>query len=52
MVRLEEYDYAGATAIAAVFLLASFLLLFAVNRLSRSSQRTLREAPARREAGR
>jgi sulfate transport system permease protein len=34
MVRLEEYDYAGATAIASVFLLASFLLLLALNRLS------------------
>jgi len=34
MVRLEEYDYAGATAIAAVFLLASFLLLLTLNRLS------------------
>ena len=52
MVRLEEYDYAGATAIAAVFLLASFLLLFAVNRLSRASRRAPRDAPARREAGR
>ena len=52
MVRLEEYDYAGATAIAAVFLLASFLLLFAVNRLSRSSRRSPRDAPARREGGR
>ena len=35
MVRLEEYDYAGATAIALVFLIASFLLLFLLNRLSR-----------------
>ena len=50
MVRLEEYDYAGATAIAAVFLLASFALLFAVNRLSRAGRRPPREAPARREA--
>ncbi len=32
MVRLEEYDYAGATAIALVFLVASFLLLLALNR--------------------
>ena len=35
MVRLEEYDYAGATAIALVFLIVSFALLFLLNRLSR-----------------
>ncbi|MRR53812.1 MAG: sulfate ABC transporter permease subunit CysT [Deltaproteobacteria bacterium] len=29
--KLEQYDYAGATAIAAVMLGASFLVLFAVN---------------------
>ncbi|HQP94327.1 MAG TPA: sulfate ABC transporter permease subunit CysT [Thermoanaerobaculia bacterium] len=34
MIRLEEYDLAGATAIAATFLAASLLLLFAVNLLS------------------
>jgi sulfate transport system permease protein len=38
MVRLEEYDYAGATAIALVFLLASFSLLFALNRLARGGR--------------
>jgi sulfate transport system permease protein len=38
MVRLEEYDYAGATAIALVFLLASFALLLLLNRLARSSR--------------
>lgn len=43
MVRLEEYDYAGATAIASVFLAASFLLLLALNRLS------ARRRPARSE---
>ena len=31
--RLEEYDTAGATAIAVVMLLASFTLLFAINAL-------------------
>ncbi|MET0556272.1 MAG: sulfate ABC transporter permease subunit CysT [Vicinamibacteria bacterium] len=31
--KLEQYDYAGATAIAAVTLVASFLLLLAINRL-------------------
>jgi sulfate/thiosulfate transport system permease protein len=33
MTRLEQYDYAGATAIAAVMLVASFALLLAINRL-------------------
>jgi sulfate transport system permease protein len=31
--KLEQYDYAGATAIAMVMLLASFLLLLAINLL-------------------
>ncbi|MBL8520167.1 MAG: sulfate ABC transporter permease subunit CysT [Betaproteobacteria bacterium] len=31
--KLEQYDYAGATAIAVVMLVASFLLLFAINAL-------------------
>lgn len=40
--RLEQYDYAGATAIAVLMLGASFLLLFLVNLLqSWSQQRTL-----------
>jgi sulfate transport system permease protein len=34
MIRLEQYDYAGATAIALVFLVASFSLLLLVNRLT------------------
>lgn len=33
MTRLEQYDYAGATAIAVVLLLLSFGLLFAINLL-------------------
>jgi sulfate transport system permease protein len=33
MTRLEEFDYAGATAIATVLLAASFALLFGINRL-------------------
>jgi sulfate transport system permease protein len=37
--RLEEYDYAGATAIAAAMLALSFLLLLAVNLLQRWSGR-------------
>ena len=31
--KLEQYDYAGATAVAVVMLLISFLLLFAINAL-------------------
>jgi sulfate transport system permease protein len=31
MTKLEQYDYAGATAIAAVMLVASFILLFGIN---------------------
>jgi sulfate/thiosulfate transport system permease protein len=31
MTKLEEYDYAGATAIAVVMLVTSFLLLLAIN---------------------
>jgi sulfate/thiosulfate transport system permease protein len=31
--KLEQYDYSGATAIATVMLVASFLLLFAINAL-------------------
>jgi sulfate transport system permease protein len=34
MIKLEQFDYAGATAIALVFLIASFTLLLAVNVLS------------------
>jgi sulfate transport system permease protein len=33
MTRLEQYDYPGATALAVVLLVSSFLLLLAVNRL-------------------
>ncbi|MFM1655119.1 sulfate ABC transporter permease subunit CysT [Brevibacillus sp. B_LB10_24] len=31
MTKLEQYDYAGATAIAAVMLIASFLMLLVIN---------------------
>jgi sulfate transport system permease protein len=31
--KLEQYDYAGATAIAVVMLVASFILLLAINLL-------------------
>jgi len=37
--KLEQYDYAGATAIAVVTLVASFVLLLAINRLQSWSAR-------------
>lgn len=41
VIRLEEYRYADATAIAAIMLVASFIILFIINRLQRwSSLRT------------
>jgi sulfate transport system permease protein len=41
MTKLEQYDYAGATAIAVVMLVASFLLLLLINMLQWwSSRRT------------
>jgi len=42
-IRLEEFDYAGATAIAAAMLLLSFVLLVAVNILQGRVQRRGRE---------
>lgn len=36
--KLEQYDYAGATAIACVMLVASFVLLFAINWLQKQAQ--------------
>ncbi len=39
MARLENYDYAGATAIALVMLVVSFLLLLAINLLQGWSRR-------------
>jgi sulfate transport system permease protein len=37
--KLEQYDYAGATAIAVVMLISSFLLLLGVNALQRRTRR-------------
>lgn len=37
--KLEQYDYAGATAIASVMLAASFTLLFIINALQRWARR-------------
>ncbi len=46
MIQLEQYDYAGATAIAMVFLIASFSLLFLINFLAwRRHRREERAAP-------
>lgn len=39
MTKLEQYDYAGATAIAAVMLVISFILLFATNVLQAWTRR-------------
>jgi sulfate transport system permease protein len=33
VIKLEQFDYAGATVIAALMLTASFLLLLAINLL-------------------
>src|SRR5205807_7852042 len=44
VIRLQEFRYADATAIAAVMLVASFLILLAITRLQRwSEQRTARD---------
>jgi sulfate transport system permease protein len=40
--RLDEYDYAGATAIAVVMLVVSFTLLLAINGLQWWSQKRMR----------
>ncbi|MDX1974785.1 MAG: sulfate ABC transporter permease subunit CysT [Rickettsiales bacterium] len=37
VIKLEQYDYAGATAIASVMLVASFILLFVINWLQKWS---------------
>ena len=41
--KLEQYDYAGAAAISAVTLVASFLILLAINRLQAWSTRLTAE---------
>jgi sulfate transport system permease protein len=38
VIELEQYDYAGATVLAALMLLASFVLLLAINLLQRWSR--------------
>jgi sulfate transport system permease protein len=39
VIRLEEFDYAGATAIAAIMLGISFVMLFAINVIQAWSRR-------------
>jgi len=39
LTKLEQYDYAGATAIASVMLMASFSMLLVINLLQKSSRR-------------
>ena len=39
LIKLEQYDYLGATAIGVVMLLASFSLLFVINSLQAWSRR-------------
>jgi sulfate/thiosulfate transport system permease protein len=39
IIRLEQYDYAGASAVGAAMLLAAFLLLLAINLLQRWQER-------------
>lgn len=39
VIKLEQYDYAGATAIAVVMLMVSFLLLLIINMLQKWSQK-------------
>ncbi|XXU76225.1 sulfate ABC transporter permease subunit CysT [Sorangium sp. So ce1151] len=56
MTKLEQYDYAGATALALLMLLCSFVLLFLINRLqawsgARMSSRSPVEAPRPAAAG-
>ena len=40
--KLEQFDYSGATAVASVMLAASFVLLFTINRIARSTDPSLR----------
>ena len=35
IIKLEQFDYAGATAVALVMLIASFMMLFVINWLQK-----------------
>src|SRR5690606_11833793 len=39
VIRLEEFNYAGATAVAAIMLVISFAILFAINLIQAWSRR-------------
>jgi sulfate transport system permease protein len=41
IIRLQEYDYAGATAVATIMLAISFVLLLAINLLQTWTRRRL-----------
>jgi len=38
IIKLEQYDYSGATAVALVMLIASFIMLFVINWLQKWSR--------------
>lgn len=44
VIKLEQYDYAGATAIASVMLVISFILLFIINWLQKLSGNRVRRS--------
>ncbi len=44
IIKLEQYDYSGATAIALVMLMSSFVLLLAINLLQKWSQTRMLKA--------
>jgi sulfate transport system permease protein len=41
VIKLEEFDYGGATVVATVMLAISFILLFLINRVQTWSRRSL-----------
>src|SRR6202042_2608352 len=49
--KLEQYDYAGATAIAVVMLVVSFTMLLGINLLQRWSLHRHKAAPAMETPG-
>jgi sulfate/thiosulfate transport system permease protein len=50
--KLEQYDYAGATALAVVMLVASFFMLFVINALQWRWQRRTDAKRAVKQKGR
>ncbi|MCE3232013.1 MAG: cysT [Rickettsiaceae bacterium] len=43
IIKLEQYDYAGATAIALVMLVASFIMLFVINGLQKWNRQKMED---------